>query len=449
MKNHILKSMSRSNNFFSVLSNGIGAIVGLLSFILLTRTLEKTEFGAWVIYISAATFLDILRNGLVHTALVRFYSGAETDEKKIIVGSSWLIALGVTAVLWIFVVTVSFIFADSIQTSSFDLFFRWYPIYALASLPYGLAAWLLHAKQNFDRLLILRVLFRAGFLLFLLFNAGFLHWGVESIILGHIGVNLLMSIFSLLKGWTEFNTIFQAERKKVMELLHFGKYCIGTLLGSNLLKSSDIFIIGWLLGPVAVAVYSVPLKLIEIIETPLRGFTATALPEMSKRSINNQMKSFCDYFIKYSALLTVLLLPIIAGCFVFADKLVLLVGGENYRNSAILLQIFCVYSIFLPLDRYLGMALDSINKPQYNFLKMIIMVVVNVGGNFLAIRVWGELWAVAMVTISTFIIGVLAGLILLRKNLRIDLSSAVVNILNVKSLFYYQSYLEKDSSLND
>jgi len=132
-------------------------------------------------------------------------------------------------------------------------------------------------------------------------------------------------------------------------------------------------------------------------------------------------------------LLTVLLLPIIAGCFVFADKLVLLVGGENYRNSAILLQIFCVYSIFLPLDRYLGMALDSINKPQYNFLKMIIMVVVNVVGNFLAIRLWCELWAVAMVTISTFIIGVLAGLILLKKNLHIHSLSPILMLSKLKT----------------
>jgi O-antigen/teichoic acid export membrane protein len=43
------------------------------------------------------------------------------------------------------------------------------------------------------------------------------------------------------------------------------------------------------LGSAAVALYSIPLKLTELQQIPLRSFVATAFPKMSKASLHNQI----------------------------------------------------------------------------------------------------------------------------------------------------------------
>ena len=71
----------------------------------------------------------------------------------------------------------------------------------------------------------------------------------------------------------------------------FGKYAMGTLVGSSLLKSADTFIIGMsaVLGPTAIAIYAIPLKLTDLLGIPLRGFTMTAYPKMAKLFLENKI----------------------------------------------------------------------------------------------------------------------------------------------------------------
>jgi O-antigen/teichoic acid export membrane protein len=51
------------------------------------------------------------------------------------------------------------------------------------------------------------------------------------------------------------------------------------------------------LGSAAVALYSIPLKLTELQQIPLRSFVATAFPKMSKASLHNQIDEVKNLFI--------------------------------------------------------------------------------------------------------------------------------------------------------
>ncbi len=56
---------------------------------------------------------------------------------------------------------------------------------------------------------------------------------------------------------------------------------MSTALGTNLLKSSDVYIINEMLGPSAVAVYGMTYRIMELIEIPIRSLVATVLPKMA------------------------------------------------------------------------------------------------------------------------------------------------------------------------
>jgi len=181
--------------------------------------------------------------------------------------------------------------------------------------------------------------------------------------------------------------IKKANKKTNKTILDFGKYTTGTLIGSNLLKSSDTFILGLstFLGTTGVALYSVPLKLTEIIEIPLRSFLATAYPKMSKYSIQGNLKEFKKTYYTYAGAITYLLIPILLISFLFAEDFVVLLGGKEYIHTANIFKIFAVYGIFLPIDRFTGVALDSINKPKKNFYKVLWMSISNIFGDIFVI----------------------------------------------------------------
>jgi O-antigen/teichoic acid export membrane protein len=201
------------------------------------------------------------------------------------------------------------------------------------------------------------------------------------------------------------------------DISNFGKYSMSTMIGSNLLRSSDTFMIGAFLSPTAVAMYSVPAKLFEIVEIPLRSFVATALPNLSRLINNKDSEGLKHLFEKYAGMVTVMLIPFVVGSFIFAEYLVILLGGKQYADASNILRIFAVFALLMPLDRYTGVTLDVLNLPVKNFLKVLLMLMVKIAGNFIVIFTIGEVWAVAISSIFTFASGVILGVLFLKKSL--------------------------------
>jgi hypothetical protein len=71
--------------------------------------------------------------------------------------------------------------------------------------------------------------------------------------------------------------------------------------------------------------------------------------------------------------------------FFFAEEFVTFIGGEQYAVTAGIFQVFCLYGMLLPLDRFTGVALDAVNKPKQNFIKVIYMASANIIGDTLVV----------------------------------------------------------------
>ncbi len=412
-----MRQLFKNKHILAIFTQGIGAVLGFSSFLLLVRVLDKDGFGTWVLYITAATFLDMLRTGLVRPALIRFLADPEGQDNQEIIGAGWVLSGGITAALALIVMLTGMIFDLLAFAADLSLFFVWWPLLAVSCLPLQFAIWNQQAEQRFDRILALRVVVNGTFALALLLAfLEVISLGLVEIVQVHIASNVLASLLALVTSWAPLRAIRQATRKACRTLFEFGRYSVGTLLGATLLRSSDTFILGAVLGPAAVALYSVPQKLMEALEIPLRGLAATAYPTMSRHCLRGDLPAMQRFLTRSSGALTIAFAPVvIAGC-IWAEELVILLGGEEYAGAATMLRIFLLYSMLLPLDRYLGLALDSLNKPQRNTVKVIVMVCVNVIGDFAALYFFGTPESVAVVTIITTLWGIGLG----RRQLRED-----------------------------
>ncbi len=385
--NNVLGKILKNKNFLSLANNGLVAVFGFFGFLLLVRSLSTNEFGEWVLLITTANFLDMLRFGITRTAIVRFLAGADKDEAKQLIGSNWVINLFSTLILVVIVLAVRYLFPDAVNSSGFVLFFHWFPVLAFINLPFNNAQSVLQAKMRFDFMLILRLINVGLFMLFLLVNYFFLHVSLTIIVYAYLLINLITSVVAMIPNWDGFRYITKATRATNKMILNFGKYSTGTLIGSNLLKSADTFIIGLspFLGTAGVALYSIPLKLTEIIEIPLRSFAMTAFPGMSKASIEGNKELVKHIFYTNAGGMTLLMVPVMAFSFIFAKELVYILGGPGYESTTGVFRIFTVYGLLLPLDRFIGVALDSVNMPRFNFLKVVYMAVANIIGDTLVV----------------------------------------------------------------
>jgi len=424
-----IQKLIREDNFLSLSGNLTISFLGIAGFAILTRTLRVDLFGQWIIYGAAGTFIEMLRFGITNTAVIRYLSGSMHEDRMKYIGSNALIGLIATIIISLIIVICHLLFPVPIKNAGYELFFNYYPMMAFLTLPINTALVIMQADQKFGKILIVKLLNSGGFFLVLVLNFLFIKMTIIQLVWAQLLMNFLTSLTCILKGWDGIRHIRKATKHNTRVLLNFGKYTTFTLIGTNLLRSADTLIISLSpLGTTAVALYSIPMKLTELQQIPLRSFADTAFPKMSKASINGKLDEVKSIFYSYSGAITLLFVFISLVTFVFADFFVLILGGAQYVgtnpisgvNTANIVRVFSIYGLLLPIDRMTGVGLDSMNKPGKNLIKVAFMVIANVVGDLIAVFVFKSLIAVAIASVIFTIIGVWMGFYFLDKDLHIN-----------------------------
>lgn len=414
----MLKSLKRvllSNRVLSLSGNLLASGFAFISISILTRTITPHDIGVWTLFLTLSGFFDMFRAGILRVGLIRNMF----ENEKNVIGSSWLLGLMVTLFLTSICLIAYFTIPDILEDYNIVLFAKYYPILAFINLPYFFTFWIQQAKSNFGKILISRMSQTLFFAAFIIYSKIY-STNLNEIAIAYIISFALSSAISLILNWTHLSYIASGSKTTIAKLFKFGRYTVGTALGTNLLKSSDTLIINAFLGPTAVALYSMPYKVMELIEIPVRSIVATVLPKMAKASVEKQSNNLiAKLFYENAGSTIILLIPILVAAAVFPDTIMELFFGEQFKDSGYILRIFCVYGLIIPIDRFIGITLDAIDKPEFNLRKIVYMLIANVSLDIIALKMFDEVAAAAAVTIVTISTGVLFGHIYINKYIRI------------------------------
>lgn len=417
-----LQSYLDNQQFMSLAGNLTVSAMSIISVSLLFRTLPVHDIGMWVYFMAAVGLADSFRAGFLTTAFIRARSGATPARTAEVTGSAWAIALVITGLLGLINLGAWLLFGNT-NDGSLALLLKWFGIVLVATLPYFMAACVMQSEMRFDRILYIRLLSQG---LFVLCIIGLMLAGastIDRVVYSYVGASVITSFLMLVLGWADAGSLRQRTSACIRELGHFGKYSVGSYVGSNLLRSSDTFVINYMLGPAPLAVYNLAGRFMEIIEIPLRSFVATAMPAMSAAFNQNRLPEVARLLRKNAGMLTWAFVPVILGTLLLADVPVFLIGGPKYQDTeaANLLRISMVLAILYPIDRFVGVTLDVVNQPRLNLVKVFLMLAVNVVGDVTALLLFGNIYGVAVASLPTGIAGFTFGYIHLKKHLPLSI----------------------------
>lgn len=409
MKRAILQKLYaylRNHQFLSLASNITVAFFNVVSVALLFRVLPVHEIGMWVFFSSSVGLADSFRAGFLITALIRTCAGASVQRTKEAVGSAWVIALCITAILALLNLAVWLVYKH-VPDGDMALLLRWFGIALVATLPSFMTISLAQASMRFDRILYVRLfsqgLFVFNIILLLLTKTTTL----DNVVYCYVLSSVITSLFTLTLGWTDLRALRHRTKACIQEFVHFGKYNVGSYVCTSLLRSSDTLLINFVLGPTALAVYNLAGRFSEVIEIPLRSIIVATAPTLAAAFNQQRLDVVADVLRRKAGILTWLFTPVILGIILLADVPILLIGGLKYQHTeaANLLRISMAMALLYPIDRFVGVTLDVLNRPQLNLIKVLLMLFVNIAGNIVALTVSKGVYGVALVSVVTLLVG--------------------------------------------
>ncbi|MES2266116.1 MAG: oligosaccharide flippase family protein [Bacteroidota bacterium] len=392
-------------------------VIGMLVLSLMAHNLPAVDFGNYIFLLITILLADTFRNGFVQTSLIKFYAGTSKKKAFEVAGSAWFIGLAQAGVF----VAVDAIIYLVYRSKSVDAetTIQWFGIIYISTLPAAIASYILQAEEKFGRMLILQIINQGLFLAFIL-TLIFLHkLSFQTAVYAYFAGSAITSLFTVINGWSKIRTLKYRTKETISKLAHFGKFSVGTSISSYLLRSSDTFIIKLMFNPALLAVYYIPQRLMEIFEIPMRAGVATAMPELSAAVHKGNEAEVASIMKRYAGMLTVALIPIAIVAFLIAGPVITILFGKKYLDTEAvnIFRLFMCYVMLMPIDRFFGITLDILNKPHLNMLKVILMLTVNVIGDFVGIWIFHSLYAVAIASLFTFFSGAIFGYWALKKHL--------------------------------
>ena len=392
-------NLSSLNNkhFLVLMNNGFTYVFNFAVGYLLFHYLSMEATGMYFFVQMLVSLCGSARDGFLATSTVTFYAGATPERGATVLGSVWFLGLILSAVI-LLLNAGAFLFLPYTHNQEYILCVKWVGITYFSALPSNIVFWRLQADEKYGQMLVYRIVCSVSLFIAFVVLIRLHIMTLDNALLWNFLTCAICSLLGILWNKSGIKYILHKSRECMTELFHYGKYTLGTTSLSVLLGNADNFIINFMLGPAALAVYNLALRFMAIVELPMRTFLTTGMSEMSISLNKNDMHQVTYIFKKYTGMLTIALVPIVIGAVLLADFPINILGGAKYHGSiaANAFRLFIIISLLYPFDRFNGLALDVTRHTKINFYKMIIMLIATIIGDFAGLSLFGNIYGIAL-----------------------------------------------------
>jgi len=339
-----LSSKIAYNTIIQLVGKVVSTILGLISLAMMTRYLGQAGFGSYTTIINFVSFFAIIADLGLTLVTVQMISQSGVNEEKVLNNLfglrlvSIILFLGLAPIISIALpYTIDVKIGIIIAAISFL-----FP--ALSQVLIGLFQKKLRMDKSVIAETVSRIILVAG--IYLSIKSGY---GLNGILWATVisaGFNFVISYllatkYHLLKPAFDFS-LWKEIIKKSWPLAV-------TIVLNLLYLKTDTLILSLIKTPGEVGLYGAAYRIIDVLTTLPYMFAGIILPILTASWFEARKEYFAAVLQKSFDLMAIFSIPIIAGTLVLAKPLIVLVSGNDFIESGLILKIliFALAAIFL------------------------------------------------------------------------------------------------------
>lgn len=347
------------NTIVQIIGKAISTVIGLVAVGMIGRYLGQEGMGNYTTIIAFLQFFGILVDMGLYIILIKKISEPKVDKEKLVSNIftlrliSAVIFLGLAPLVVLFF-PYSSVIKMGVAVTSFSFLFI-----TLNQVLSGL----FQKELRMDKIAIAEVAGRI-----ILLGATFLAVALEK--------NLIFIMLAVVLGsFTNFLMVFYFSRKYIRIKLSFdfvvwkevikNSWPIALSIFFNLVYfKADTVILSLLRSQTEVGIYGAPYKVLEVLGSFPAMFAGLMMPLLTKSYGERDLERFKQILRKAFDAMIIVALPMIIGTYFVADKIMLLIFGEQFLISGSVLKILIIATGIIFIGTLFGNSVVAINRQK-------------------------------------------------------------------------------------
>lgn len=347
------------------------SIVQILRLSILTRFLEKSDFGivAIITFILGLTFTF---TDLGFSSAIMYKQGLSRKEFS----SLFWIQLTTFSILYCLLSLCSPLVAQFYNQPSIT---QLMPIALLDLVLQGIGRLYdtILQKEFLFKQMAIRNMTSSFISLIIAFTFAFLGYGIYSLILSTLSQSIIFNSWNFIGGQRRYKLLLWLDFKQSIPLMKVGIYQTGTQILDYLASKIDIAIIGKLIGAEELGIYNLAKELIYKIITLVNTIVnKISIPIFAK--FQEDKTKIKNYYLQVITIVSTINTPVLSLIAILSPAIITILYGPPFKEASVLLTIFTIWGVGVCLaNPQGGLAIATGNTHlslQYTIIRIVITI---------------------------------------------------------------------------
>lgn len=371
MSENSLKDKTARGLLWGILNNGTVQLLGALFGILLLRKLVPSDYGKIAMLLVFANIASTLQESGFTAALCNKKEPSDRDYNAVF----WF-NIGVSAILYVLLFLSAPVIANFYHDP--DLI----PLSRFLFLGFFISSWgtvqraylFIHLMNKQSCIIAILALLISGTTGVVMAYQGMAYWALAT-----QNVVFILSVALLNWYYSPWRPSFKIDLHPAWEMFGFSSKLLLTNLFNNLNAHAFGVLLGKFYGDYQAGIYSNARKWDDMCINTINGMvTGVAQPVLTQ--VRDDQERYRQVFRKMLRFVCFVSFPCMLGMGLIAKEFLLIVGGEKWVESAMLLSMLSVYGAFFPITTLYSNLTISHGRSNINFwCTVTICIIIWVG----------------------------------------------------------------------